>query len=106
MDIGGRSALIFSDVPWLDRDEGYYNNSYNASDYIYNGQSGMDFDKNLQIDTIDFGTFHLYPQSWSEYPIDAWGTNYIQQHIDSMKMANKPVVMEEFGVTGYGNQTR
>ena len=43
----------------------------------------MDFDANLQIDTIDFGTFHLYPQSWSEYPIDTWGTHYIQQHIES-----------------------
>ena len=87
------------------RDEGYYNNSYNTTDYIYNGQSGLDFDRTLQIDTIDFGTFHLYPQSWAEYPVDQWGTNYIQQHIDSMKTANKPVVMEEFGVTGYANQT-
>ena len=89
-----------------DRDEGYYNNTYNVTDGVYDGSAGMDFDTNLQIDTIDFGTFHLYPQDWSESPLDEWGTTYIQQHIDSMKKGNKPVIMEEFGVTGYGNQTR
>ena len=86
-------------------DEGYYASGYNNTDYIYNGESGLDFNRNLQIDTIDFGTFHLYPQAWSEFPIGDWGLKWIQQHIDSQKQANKPVVMEEFGVTGYGNQT-
>ncbi len=66
-------------------DEGYYKWD-NSTDYIYNGTSGMDFDANLRISTIDFGTFHLYPQSWAEYypSIEEWGTNYIQQHVNSM----------------------
>jgi mannan endo-1,4-beta-mannosidase len=70
----------------MSSDEGYYNWP-NNTDYIYNGTSGMDFEVNLKIDTIDFGTFHLYPQSWAEYPIDTWGTNYIQQHINSQSVS-------------------
>lgn len=41
------------------------------ADYEYNGQSGLDFDANLQIATIDFGTFHLYPQVSYQYHLSA-----------------------------------
>lgn len=63
-------------------DEGYYN-WRNSTDNIYNGGSGEDFDANLELDTVDFGTFHLYPQLWAETPVSEWGLEYIQQHIDS-----------------------
>lgn len=66
----------------------------------------MSFDANIALTNIDFGTFHLYPQSWSEYypSMEQWGLTYIDQHIQSGKNANKPVLLEEFGLTGYDNQ--
>ncbi|KAJ9093458.1 hypothetical protein QFC19_008317 [Naganishia cerealis] len=89
-------------------DEGFFNRP-GSTEYEYNGQSGMDFDANLQISTIDFGTFHLYPQvstrKVSKPDIKAWGTQYIKDHIASGKQFQKPVVLEEFGTEGYGNKT-
>ena len=50
----------------------------------------------MTIDTIDFGTFHLYPDGWNR-SVD-WGTTWIVDHINAGKTSNKPVVLEEFGV--------
>ncbi|EKM61758.1 glycoside hydrolase family 5 protein [Phanerochaete carnosa HHB-10118-sp] len=86
-------------------DEGFFNEPGNPS-YPYQGGEGIDFNVNLNISTIDFGTFHLYPDSWgqSSDPSDSvWGSQWISDHATSQKSANKPVIMEEFGVTN--NQT-
>jgi hypothetical protein len=32
--------------------------------YVYDGGPGVDFDANLKLPSIDFGTFHLYPEGW------------------------------------------
>lgn len=39
-------------------DEGYYNWPSISTDYIYDGGSGLDFEANLKLTDIDFGTFH------------------------------------------------
>jgi mannan endo-1,4-beta-mannosidase len=44
----------------------------------------MDFEANLKLSNIDFGTFHLYPEAWGETPAEEWGLGYIQAHINSM----------------------
>ncbi|KAI0630191.1 mannanase [Trametes polyzona] len=79
-------------------DEGFFNEPGNPS-YPYQGSEGIDFNANLNISTIDFGTAHLYPGSWGETtdPI-GWGSQWITDHATSQKTANKPVVLEEFGV--------
>ncbi|THU93621.1 glycoside hydrolase family 5 protein [Dendrothele bispora CBS 962.96] len=81
-------------------DEGFFNDPGNAL-YPYQGGEGVDFDANLAISTIDFGTFHLYPEPWgqSNDPI-GFGNQWITDHATSMKTFNKPVIMEEFGTTG------
>ncbi len=38
-------------------------NNAGTTDRYYNGTDGIDFDQNLQIKTLDFGTFHLYPRT-------------------------------------------
>lgn len=93
-------------------DEGFYNfdrqsepyKSTVDSDYAFSGNPGVDFDKLLSIDTIDFGTPHFYCDSWS-LKIDGVGTNggdddmdWLKLHAQSAKDANKPVVLEEFGL--------
>ncbi|PBK88327.1 mannanase [Armillaria gallica] len=85
-------------------DEGFYNEP-SAPTYPYQGSEGIDFDANLAISSIDFGTFHSYPASWGQTSDpQGWGVQWIADHATSMKVAGKPAIMEEFGVTT-GNQT-
>lgn len=80
-------------------DEGFYNQP-SAPTYPYQGSEGVDFDANLAISTLDFGTFHSYPESWGQSGnSQAWGTQWIADHGASQTKAGKPVIIEEFGVT-------
>ncbi|KAF8993674.1 CEL4a mannanase [Cyathus striatus] len=79
-------------------DEGFYNQPTNPS-YPYQGTEGIDFDANLAISTLDFGTFHAYPESWGQSPSQSWGVQWIADHAASQAKAGKPVILEEFGVT-------
>ncbi|KAJ3819804.1 mannanase [Lentinula raphanica] len=78
-------------------DEGFFNDPGNPV-YVYQGSAGIDFAANLNISTLDFGTFHLYPDSWGESD-NPFGTQWIEDHATSMLASNKPVIMEEFGTT-------
>ncbi|POM71111.1 Glycoside hydrolase, family 5 [Phytophthora palmivora] len=78
--------------------EGFMNTD--SSVYLYSGLSGVDFDANLAIKSIDYGAYHTYPDGWG---VDAgefvsWGKKWINDHVASGKKAGKPVVMEEYGV--------
>ncbi|KAG9126204.1 hypothetical protein FRC07_004422 [Ceratobasidium sp. 392] len=93
-------------------DEGFYNQP-SGPNYPYQGGEGIDFDANLtassqtkpgphivEISTLDFGTFHAYPGSWGQSAnATLWGVQWIKDHAASQKAANKPVIIEEFGVT-------
>ncbi|QRV79289.1 Cellulase (glycosyl hydrolase family 5 protein) [Ceratobasidium sp. AG-Ba] len=86
-------------------DEGFYNRR-DTLNYPYLGSEGIDFDANLQISSIDFGTFHSYPETWGQLLNAAdWGTQWIKgkYHAISQKNIGKPVIIEEFGVK-YWNQ--
>jgi mannan endo-1,4-beta-mannosidase len=61
---------------------------------------GIDWIANLEIDSIDYGTVHLYPTGWGE--TDAWGSTWIDQHATWAQKIGKPVVLEEFGTTNTG----
>ncbi|KAJ6546040.1 CEL4a mannanase [Mycena vulgaris] len=78
-------------------DEGFFNQPGNA-DFVYQGTLGIDFAANINIKSIDFGTFHMYPGSWGETNTIPWGQQWITDHATVMKSSNKPVIIEEFGV--------
>ncbi|KIK68453.1 glycoside hydrolase family 5 protein [Collybiopsis luxurians FD-317 M1] len=77
-------------------DEGFINDPGNPI-FVYKPSLGIDFAANLNISTLDFGTFHLYPESWGE-PDNPFGTQWITDHATFMKQSNKPAILEEFGV--------
>ncbi|KAJ7931108.1 glycoside hydrolase [Mycena leptocephala] len=80
-------------------DEGFFNQPGNA-DFVYQGTLGIDFAANMKISTLDFGTFHMYPESWGETNNEvAWGSQWITDHATVMKSTNKPAIIEEFGIT-------
>ncbi|TBU48177.1 glycoside hydrolase [Dichomitus squalens] len=91
----------------------YWSNHTLVSDYNYNGQAGEDFDHDTLLSNIDFGSYHMYPQSWypeldhpgSNFTIESWGLEWIDQHIHAANKANKPLILEEFGVSGLQNKT-
>ncbi|KAI0830684.1 glycoside hydrolase [Trametes gibbosa] len=91
----------------------YWFNHTLVSDYNFNGQAGEDFVHDLLLPNIDFGTYHLYPQSWypeldfpgSNWTVESWGLEWIDDHARAANNANKPVILEEFGVGGLHNKT-
>ncbi|KAF7296830.1 Glycoside hydrolase family 5 protein [Mycena indigotica] len=46
-------------------DEGFFNQPGSHDyDYVYQGSAGVDFAANMLISSLDFGTFHMYPDAW------------------------------------------
>ncbi|KZV73344.1 glycoside hydrolase family 5 protein [Peniophora sp. CONT] len=80
-------------------DEGFFNEPGN-SNFLYAGIFGVDSTALTNISTIDFGTFHMYPFSWSQTtdPV-GFGDQWILDHSTVQKQLNKPMILEEFGVT-------
>lgn len=74
-------------------DEGFFDNG--GASWIYQGTEGLDFEKNLKIPTLDYGTVHMYPEAWDQTL--AWGNSWISDHDDAGAAAKKPVVVEEYG---------
>jgi len=86
-------------------DEGWFASADNIGDgsYAYGGAEGVDFVANLKVPTLDYGTFHLYPDSWGyNY---TWGSEWILQHDAVGKAIGKPVVLEEYGTPFPHNHT-
>ncbi|RAL13415.1 glycoside hydrolase 5 family protein [Aspergillus homomorphus CBS 101889] len=78
-------------------DEGFGLDTDSDGSYPYTYGEGLNFTKNLGISTIDFGTLHLYPDSWgTSYD---WGNGWIKAHAAACKAAGKPCLLEEYGVT-------
>jgi mannan endo-1,4-beta-mannosidase len=64
-----------------------------SDDWAYNGKNGGDFSADIALDTIDFGTFHSYPDWWSKTV--EWTDQWIKDHAEAARKANKPVLHEE-----------
>ena len=71
-------------------------NIQGATDGFYAGRDGGDFDAELALESIDFGTFHSYPDWWSKSPLE-WTPKWIRDHAESGRRVGKPVVHEEYG---------
>lgn len=77
-------------------DEGFFRRTRDDSDWNYTGGEGVDWDRIIEIPTIDYGTYHLYPDGWNRSA--DWGTQWIKDHIEATNTANKPSVLEEYGI--------
>ncbi len=76
-------------------DEGFFNRSGDSAEQ-YTGKDGADHEAFLALPSIDFGTFHLYPDAWSTST--RWGNQWIIDHVAAAQKAGKPTVLEEYGV--------
>jgi mannan endo-1,4-beta-mannosidase len=60
---------------------------------------GSNFTANCEVPTIDFCTYHLYPESWSVTPTLDWGNRWIKAHAKACTAVGKPCLLEEFGAS-------
>lgn len=61
---------------------------------------GTDFTAFTALPSIDFGSMHLYPDSWGKGGAEqqAWGQAWIANHTSIAHGLGKPVLLGEFGV--------
>jgi mannan endo-1,4-beta-mannosidase len=81
-------------------DEGFFRSPQSKS-WLYDGSQGVNCAAILSLDAIDFGTCHLYiDRGWAngKDPSGVFGRRWIQEHIEAGRRANKPMLLEEFGV--------
>ncbi|KAJ5180957.1 CAZyme family GH5 [Penicillium capsulatum] len=78
-------------------DEGFGLDTGSDGSYPYSYGEGLNFTRNLEIDSIDFGTFHLYPSSRGTST--DWGNGWATSHGESCAAVDKPCLFEEYGDT-------
>ena len=76
-------------------EEGFGVTADSDGSYPFTTGPGTNFTANLNVSTIDFGTYHLYPSSWGE--ADTWGPLWIKAHATEALALGKPVILEEYG---------
>jgi mannan endo-1,4-beta-mannosidase len=75
-------------------DEGFFDDP-SRGDWQYNGTDGVDSVGWAQVPTIDYLSFHLYPDHWGT---DAdWGSQWIADHNRAAASIHKPALLGEFG---------
>lgn len=74
-------------------DEGFY---MNGSGDFRSGEDGVSHEALIALDDVDYTTFHLYPDHWSQSI--AWGERWIEDHVVSARRVGKPAVLEEYNV--------
>ncbi len=79
-----------------DSETGYSVNSYNNQHWLFDGSGGVAFSVNSVIPSIDFGSCHLYPESWNV--TKSAGNVWIRDHIRIAQGMKKPLIVGEFGV--------
>lgn len=76
-------------------DEGFF--ARKGEQYPDDGSDGTDFEKIMAIKSLDFGTFHTYPESFGR-DTRTYGVKAVQDHSATAGAMNKPVVWEEYGI--------
>lgn len=92
--------VSLGDEGFFNRPYGYFD-EYTTSNYAFYGAEGVDFEKLMTIDTLDFGTPHLYLDQWG---MKHTGTGqddllWFKIHGEACAELDKPVILEEFGLT-------
>uniref|UniRef100_A0A093VJF0 mannan endo-1,4-beta-mannosidase n=1 Tax=Talaromyces marneffei PM1 TaxID=1077442 RepID=A0A093VJF0_TALMA len=77
--------------------EGFGLDAGSDGSYPYTYSEGTNFTALLSIPDIDFGTIHLYPNSWGEAL--SWGSSWVSTHGAACASIGKPCILEEFGAT-------
>lgn len=90
-------------------DEGFNNKAGNPAIngmWPDNGAIGMDYEANIALPHVSYGSVHLYPDNWGgsldiaaygKASIEDWCDWYISNRAAICKKVNKPVILGEYG---------
>jgi mannan endo-1,4-beta-mannosidase len=76
-------------------DEGFFNEAGSPDDWTRNGNEGVDSKAFAATPSIDYLSYHLYPDSWGKDT--AWGTQWIKDHSTAARAVGKPAILGEYG---------
>jgi mannan endo-1,4-beta-mannosidase len=79
-------------------DEGFFHHSGMGGNTLFNGSHGASYEKFLGVGPVDFGTFHMYADMAGNADLRTFGSMWIREHVAAGARANKPAVLEEYGV--------
>ncbi|THH04891.1 hypothetical protein EW145_g5196 [Phellinidium pouzarii] len=89
---GGEGMFFWANPPIIT------SNDSSSTDFNFNGEAGEDFELDLHLPNIDFGVYHMYPQTWypqldfpgSNFSVEDWGLFWMQTHADNNKTTVYP----------------
>ncbi len=79
-------------------DEGFFRRAGAGKHHAYNGSHGVDVEASMGLTALDFGVCHLYPDYEPDVSAADFGARWIREHIEAAGRANKPMLIEEYGV--------
>jgi len=74
-------------------DEGFL--AGDSEHWTYHADNGVDHPALTALPDIDYGTFHLYPDTWGTG--FGWSEHWIDDHLRVARELGKPTVLEEYG---------
>ena len=75
-------------------DEGFL--AGKSEHWTYHADNGVDHRALTALPNIDYGTFHMYPETWGTG--FGWGEHWIDDHLSVARELGKPTVLEEYGL--------
>jgi len=75
-------------------DEGFLD--HGGEHWAYRANDGVDHEAITAVPSVDFGTFHMYPEDW-RLGLDR-GAQWIVDHVAVARRLGKPTVLEEYGI--------
>ncbi|HEY1537717.1 MAG TPA: cellulase family glycosylhydrolase [Polyangiaceae bacterium] len=77
-------------------DEGFFEQPATNAHWTYHANNGVDHAALSALPNIDYGTFHMYPDTWGTG--FAWPERWIDDHLRLARELGKPTVLEEYGL--------
>jgi mannan endo-1,4-beta-mannosidase len=77
-------------------DEGFFDRERPSEHWTYHAQNGVDHRALSALSAIDYGTFHMYPETWGTG--FGWSERWIDDHLNLARELGKPTVLEEYGL--------
>ncbi len=75
-------------------DEGFLEGD--SEHWTYHADNGVDHRALTALPSIDYGTFHMYPEAWGTG--FGWAERWIDDHLSVARELGKPTVLEEYGM--------
>ena len=72
--------------------------SYSTYFAVFTFLDGTSFTQNIALPDIDWGSLHLYPDTWSWLDPTNDGVNWIKDHVSIARAQGKPCVLSEYGL--------